>query len=63
LWGSILTEERLFVSSIPDVTNGLSTLSGMGPELKALTQISPVTIAVLAINDPEFVDVRRASQD
>jgi hypothetical protein len=33
------------------------------PELKAQTQIGRVTIAVLAINDPEFVDVRRALQE
>ena len=34
-----------------------------GPELKARTQIGRVTIAVLEINDPEFIDVRRALQD
>ena len=33
-----------------------------GPELKALTPVGRVTIAVLAINEPEFVDVRRALQ-
>jgi hypothetical protein len=31
-----------------------------GPELKALTPVGRVTIAVLAINEPEFVDVRKA---
>jgi hypothetical protein len=34
-----------------------------GPELKARTQIERVTIAVLVINDPEVVAVRRAFQD
>jgi len=34
-----------------------------GPELKARTQIGRVTIAVLAINDPEAVAVRKALQD
>ena len=34
-----------------------------GPELKARTQIGRVTIAVLVINDPEVVAVRRALQD
>lgn len=33
-----------------------------GPELKALTQIGRVTIAVLLINDPETVAVREALQ-
>ena len=33
-----------------------------GPELKPHTQIGRVTIAVLAINEPEFVDVRKALQ-
>jgi hypothetical protein len=34
-----------------------------GPKLKALTQIGRVTIAVLLINDPEAVAVRKALQD
>jgi hypothetical protein len=34
-----------------------------GPELKARTQIGQVTIAVLVINDPEVVAVRRALED
>ena len=34
-----------------------------GPELKPRTQIGRVTIAVLVINDPEVVAVRRALQD
>lgn len=34
-----------------------------GPELKARTQMGRVTIAVLVINDPEVVAVRRALQD
>ena len=34
-----------------------------GPELKALTQIGRVTIAVLLINDPETVAVRKALQN
>ena len=34
-----------------------------GPELKPRTAIGRVTIAVLAINDREFIDVRRALQD
>jgi hypothetical protein len=33
-----------------------------GPELKALTPVGRVTIAVLAINEPEFVEVRKALQ-
>jgi hypothetical protein len=31
-----------------------------GAELKGRTQVGRATIVVLAINDPEFVDVRRA---
>ena len=34
-----------------------------GPELKPLTEIGRVTIAVLLINDPEVVAVRQALQD
>jgi hypothetical protein len=34
-----------------------------GPELTGRTPVGRVTIAVLAINDPEFVDVRRALQN
>jgi hypothetical protein len=34
-----------------------------GPELKGRTQIGHVTIAVLAINDPDFVAVRKALQN
>jgi hypothetical protein len=34
-----------------------------GPELKARTQMGRVTIAVLVINDPEVIAVRRALQD
>ena len=34
-----------------------------GPELKPLTQIGRVTIAVLLMNGPEAVAVRRALQD
>ena len=34
-----------------------------GPELNARTQMARVTIAVLVINDPEVVAVRRALQD
>lgn len=34
-----------------------------GPQLTGRTRVGRVTIALLAINDPEFVDVRRALQD
>jgi HNH endonuclease len=34
-----------------------------GPELKALTQIGRVTIAVLMINDPEVIALRKALQE
>jgi hypothetical protein len=34
-----------------------------GPKLKALTQIGRATIAVLLINDPEAIAVRKALQD
>jgi hypothetical protein len=34
-----------------------------GPELKGRTQIGRATIAVLLINDPEVVAVRKALQD
>jgi hypothetical protein len=36
---------------------------GDGPKLKGRTQVERVTTAVLAINDPEFIDLRRALQD
>lgn len=35
----------------------------IGPHLNALTQIGRVTIALLSINDPEVVAVRRALQE
>ncbi len=54
----LLTTERLFAFSIQNEIAGQSTSSGT-----AQTQIGRVTIAVLAINDPEVVDVRRAMQD
>ncbi len=34
-----------------------------GPELKAPTQIGRVTIAVLMINDPELIALRKALQE
>src|SRR5438067_13205937 len=55
--------EKLFAFSFHDGTTGQSTSSGAALRMKARTQIGRVTIAVLAINDPEVVNVRRALQD
>ena len=61
--GMILTPEKLFAFSFHDGTTGQSTSSGAALRMKARTQIGRVTIAVLAINDPEVLNVRRALQD
>ena len=34
-----------------------------GPELRALTQVGTVTIAVLMINDPEMIVLRSTLQE
>jgi hypothetical protein len=59
----ILTPEKLCVFFHPRRDRWAEHFMWDGPELKARTQIGRVTIAVLMINDPEVVAVRKALQD
>ena len=64
MWvGMTLIRERLCAFFHPRRDHWAEHFVWDGPELKARTQIGRVTIAVLAINDPEAVAVRKALQD
>lgn len=54
---------KSFACSIPDANSWTEHFVWNGPQLQARTQIGRVTIALLLINDPEVVAVRKALQE